>query len=64
MRAIDIVEKTRNKIELSEEEINWFIKEYVNNNIPDYQVSAWLMAVYFNSLTKKETYYLTKAMLN
>ena len=64
MRVIDIIEKNKNKIELTEEEITWFIDEYVKGNIPDYQVSAWLMAVNFNSLTKKETYYLTKAMLN
>jgi len=64
MRAIDIISKTRDKIELTESEIDWFVSEYVNGNIPDYQVSAWLMAVYFNSLTKNETYYLTKAMLN
>jgi len=64
MRAIDIISKTRDNIELSEEEINWFITEYVKGNIPDYQVSSWLMAVYFNSLTKNETFYLTKAMLN
>lgn len=64
MRAIDIIEKTRDKIELNEEEISFFINSYVENKIPDYQVSSWLMAVYFNGLTKKETYYLTKAMLN
>ena len=64
MRAIDIIEKTRDKVELSEEEINEFINSYVKGEIPDYQMSSWLMAVYFNGLTKKETYYLTKAMLN
>ena len=64
MRAIDIIDKTEHKIELTEEEIKEFIMGYVKGDIPDYQVSAWLMAVYFNGLTKKETYYLTKAMLN
>lgn len=64
MRAIDIINKTQHKIELSEEEIKEFINSYVKGDIPDYQVSAWLMAAYFNGLTKKETYYLTKAMLN
>ena len=64
MRAVDIIEKTKNKIPLIEEEITWFINEYVNNNIKDYQVSSWLMAVCLNGLTDTETYYLTKAMLN
>ena len=64
MRAVDIIDKTKNKIPLTEDEITWFINEYVNNNIADYQVSAWLMAVCFNGLTDDETYYLTKAMLN
>ena len=64
MRAVDIIEKTKNKIPLTEEEITWFINEYVNNNIKDYQVSSWLMAVCLNGLTDTETYYLTKAMLN
>ena len=63
MRAIDIIEKTRDKIELTEVEIKEFIDAYVKGEIPDYQMSAWLMAVYFNGLTKQETYYLTKAML-
>ena len=35
MRAVDIIEKTKNKIPLTEEEITWFINEYVNNNIKD-----------------------------
>ena len=63
MNGITIITKTRDKIELSEQEIKEFIDDYVAGKIPDYQVSAWLMAVYFNGLTKKETYYLTKAML-
>lgn len=64
MHAVEIIEKTRDHIALNEEEITDFIEAYVKGNIPDYQVSAWLMAVYFNGLTKEETYYLTKAMLN
>ena len=54
MRAIDIIEKTRDKIELTEVEIKEFIDAYVKGEIPDYQMSAWLMAVYFNGLTKQE----------
>lgn len=64
MRFLDIVEKTRNKETLTKDEISYFINGYVRGEIPDYQVSAWLMAVYFNGLSKEETYYLTEAMLN
>ncbi len=63
MRAIDIIDKTRDGIELNESEIKWFIDEYVKGNIPDYQVSAWAMAVCFKGLSKDNTYHLTKAML-
>lgn len=64
MRAIDIIEKTQHKIELTEKEIQFLIDSYVKGKTPDYQISAWLMAVYFNSLTIKELHYLTKAMLH
>ena len=64
INPVEIIEKTRDKIELSEEEIREFINEYVAGNIPDYQLSAWLMSVYFNGLTKRETFALTMAMLN
>ena len=64
INAVDIIEKTRDKKELTDEEIKEFITEYVKGNIPDYQLSAWLMAVYFNGLTKRETFALTMAMLN
>ena len=63
MRIIDIIDKTKTKKPLTEEEIKWFIDEYVKGNIQDYQVSAWLMAVCLNGITDEETYYLTKAML-
>lgn len=63
MHMYDIIKKKRDKIELSEDEINFFIKNYTNGNIPDYQVSALLMAIYLNKMTEKETFYLTKAMV-
>lgn len=63
MRMIEIIEKKRMGIELSEEEITFFVKGYVKNEIPDYQISALLMAIMFNPLSKDETVSLTKAML-
>ncbi len=63
MKVTDIIEKTFNKIELTEEEISFLIQEYTNNQIPDYQMSSWLMCVRFNGLSEKETYFLTKAMI-
>lgn len=59
MNACDIIFKTRRKQPLTYDEIKWFIDGYVSGEIPDYQVSAWLMAVCFNSLTKEETKNLT-----
>ncbi len=63
MRMIDIIEKKRMGEVNTQEEIDFLINGYVNNKIPDYQVSAWLMAVYFQGMTDKEAYHLTKAML-
>ncbi len=62
MNACDIIFKTKRKQPLSYDEMKWFIDGYVNGNIPDYQVSAWLMAVCFNPLTKEETKNLTIIM--
>lgn len=63
MRMYDIIKSKRDGQELSSEEIHYFIKEYTSGNIPDYQASALLMAIYFNKMTKKETFELTKAMI-
>lgn len=62
MNIIDIINKTKNKNELSEQEINWLVKSYTEGGIPDYQMSAWLMAVRLNGLTERETLFLTLAM--
>lgn len=64
MRMYDIIENKRNGMELSEEEINFFVKGYTDGSIPDYQVSALCMAIYFNGMTEKETVLLTEAMAN
>ena len=58
-----IVDKKRNGEELTSEEIQFIIDNYVNGNIPDYQMSALLMAIYFNPLTENETLALTLTML-
>lgn len=50
--------------ELSQEEINFIVNGYVSGEIPEYQISSFLMAVYFNGMTFKETGFLTSAMLN
>jgi pyrimidine-nucleoside phosphorylase len=63
MRMIDIIHKKKHGKELLEEEIKFFINGYVNNTIPDYQVSALLMAIWFNGMNENETYHLTKAMV-
>lgn len=64
MRMYDIIEKKRNGNELSKEEIEFFIKGYTNGSIPDYQASAFCMAVYFKGMTENETVLLTEAMAN
>ncbi|MDR1773278.1 MAG: pyrimidine-nucleoside phosphorylase [Clostridioides sp.] len=64
MRMYDIIKKKRDGFELSKEEIEFFIKGYVDGSIPDYQVSALLMAIYFNKMNKEETLFLTNAMKN
>lgn len=63
MNIVDIIIKKAKKGELSEQEINFFIQGYTKNEIPDYQVSSLLMAILLNGMTRDETVYLTKAML-
>lgn len=62
MRMYDIIMKKRNGEELSKEEINFFIDGYTKGEIPDYQVSALMMAIYFRKMTETETLALTMAM--
>ncbi|AXE60836.1 thymidine phosphorylase [[Mycoplasma] phocae] len=64
MRFIDIITKKSEKKELTKEEIKFFIDGYVKEFIPDYQVSALLMAIRLNGLTDTETAYLTDAMMH
>jgi pyrimidine-nucleoside phosphorylase len=64
MRMVDVIEKKRNGQALSNEEINFFIDGYTKGDIPDYQASALLMAVYFQGMTAEETALLTQAMVD
>ena len=64
MRIIDIIEKKRDKLELTKEEIEFFINGYCNKEVKDYQASSLLMAIYLNGMTDEEASYLTLAMLN
>lgn len=64
MRMYDIILKKRNGEELTKEEINFFVEGYTKGEIPDYQASALLMAIFFNKMTKRETADLTMAMVN
>lgn len=63
MRMYDIIEKKRDGKALNDEEITFFITEYTNNNIPDYQASALLMAIYFQDMNDHERATLTEAMV-
>ena len=64
MRIIDIIEKKRDGYKLTKEEIEFFIKGYTNGDIPDYQVSPLLMAIYLNGMDDEESTNLAIAMLN
>lgn len=64
MNAVDIICKKRDGKELSEAEIEFFIKAYLSGEIPDYQASALLMAIYFRHMSEEETFNLTKVMLH
>ena len=63
LRMVDIIAKKRNGHSLSEAEISFFINGYTNESIPDYQASAFLMAVYFKGMTAEEQAFLTMAMV-
>jgi len=64
MRMYDIIEKKRDGQELTKQEIDFFISGYTKGEIPDYQASALMMAIYFQDMTEKERVYLTKAMVD
>lgn len=61
---MEIIKKKRNGLPLTSEEIDFFIQSYTRSQIPDYQMSALLMAIYFQGMSAEETLSLTKSMLN
>ena len=63
MRAVDLIQKKRDGLELSSDEIQWLISGYVAGTVPDYQMSAFAMAVYFQGMTTRETRDLTMCMV-
>jgi pyrimidine-nucleoside phosphorylase len=63
MRMVDLIEKKKEGLALSREEIRFIIQGYIQDSIPDYQMSAWAMAVYFQGMNSEETAELTKAMV-
>lgn len=64
MRMVDLIEKKRDGKELTTEEINFIINGYTHDEIPDYQMSAFAMAVFFKDMTERERADLTMAMVN
>ena len=62
LNVMDIIAEKRDGAELSSEEIKFFVRGITNGSIPDYQASAWLMAVYIRGMTQRETLDLTLAM--
>ena len=64
MRALDIITAKRAGGELSAEEIKFLIDGYVSGSIPEYQISAWLMAAFFSGLSMRETADLTQCMID
>lgn len=62
MNSVEIIGKKRDGHELTREEIRFFVEGYTRGDIPDYQASAWCMAVYMRGMSRKETTELTLAM--
>lgn len=64
MRAVDIIEKKKHGKVLTFDEIDFIVQGYTNDTIPDYQMSAFLMTIYFNGMNKEETANLTQSFVN
>jgi len=64
MRVVDLIEKKKKNGVHTKEEIDFLINSLMDGSASDYQISAWLMAVYFNSMTDEETSFLTEALIN
>src|SRR5277367_3899807 len=63
MRTVDLIHRKREGEELSAEEISFLVEGYTKNEIPDYQIAAFLMAVFFSSMTDREVSSLTESMM-
>ena len=64
MNILNIIDKKKVKAELTTEEINFFVDGFTEGKIPDYQMSALLMAILLNCMTDREIFDMTMAMLN
>src|SRR5919202_2666330 len=63
MRTVDLIQRKRDGEELAPEEIEFLVEGYTNGDIPDYQMSAFLMATYFSGMSDREVSRLTECML-
>ncbi|MDG5787679.1 pyrimidine-nucleoside phosphorylase [Evansella sp. AB-P1] len=63
MRMVDLIEKKRDGNQYTKEEIDFIIQGYTDETIPDYQMSAWAMAIYFQGMASEETAFLTDAIV-
>ena len=63
MRTVDVIQKKRDGLELTSDEIKWLIEGYVAGTVPDYQMSAFAMAVYFKGMSTREISDLTMTMV-
>ena len=64
MNTYSIIKQKQNGIEHSPDEIKFLIQSFINKKIPNYQMSAWLMATYFKGMTEKETILYTREIIN
>lgn len=64
MNPVEVIKLKRNNFPLTKKQIKFFIEGYVNGDVTDYQMSAFLMAVYFNGMNDEETFHLTQIMLD
>jgi len=64
MNSVEIIKLKRNGHILTKDQIKFFIEGFLQGSIADYQMSAFLMSVYFNGMNEEETFYLTELMLH
>ena len=64
MRMVDVIDQKRNGGVLSDEQLQFFVDGVVDGSLPDYQISALLMAIYFQGMTDREQTQLTMKMMH